>query len=111
VDLLPTLLDAAGAWLGGKEPAGLLPEAWKIDGISLLDALAGKTDGWPDRSLVIQAHRGNRPVPFHHMAVIDQEWKLVRPTGFESEVDPAPKPFELYRIAEDPGETRKNPES
>lgn len=108
IDILPTLLDAAGAWPGGKAPEGALPEGRKLDGISLLSQLEGKADaaGSSDRTLVIQGHRGNRPVPFHHIAVMEQEWKLVRPTGFGAEVDPDPKPFELYRIEEDPGESR-----
>ena len=95
IDMLPTLAAASGA---------PLPEGVKIDGTNLLPLLEGTPSDWPDRTLVLQTHRGDAPIPFHHMAVRTQDWKLVHPTGFGSETMKEGIPFELYRIGEDPGE-------
>ncbi|MDF1861378.1 MAG: arylsulfatase [Verrucomicrobiales bacterium] len=105
IDVMPTLLDAAGA---------SAPENLKLDGRSILPLLEGQADEWADRNLFLQSHRGNEPVQFHHFAVRQQDWKLVRGTGFGTEEIKEQKPFELYRIGEDPGETKnlakENPE-
>ena len=95
LDVMPTLLDAAGV----APPAGL-----KLDGRSLLPLLEGRAENWPDRTLVLQSHRGNHPVPLHNMTVRTQRWKLVHPTGFGRETPPAETPFELYDMAADPME-------
>lgn len=95
IDVMPTLLDAAGV----RPPAGL-----KQDGRSLLPLLEGRTDNWLDRTLVLQSHRGNQPASLHNMTVRTQRWKLVRPSGFGREVAPPEAPFELYDIAADPQE-------
>ncbi|MEM9281583.1 MAG: sulfatase-like hydrolase/transferase [Verrucomicrobiota bacterium] len=95
IDLMPTIMEIAGF----KKPDEL-----QIDGRSVLPLLKGEKGAWPDRTLFIQAHRGNKPVEFHHFAVREQDWKLVRGTGFGNESIKDPLPFELYQISEDPGE-------
>lgn len=95
IDLLPTLLAAAGA----KEPKNV-----KLDGRNVLPLLKGKPGDWPDRTLFIQSHRGDEPIAEHHIAVRSQEWKLVHPTKFGRDQMAADVPFELYRIMEDVGE-------
>ena len=95
IDLLPTLADAAGA---------SVPARANVDGRSLLPLLEGKNPDWPDRHLVLQVHRGDEPVRYHHMAVRNQRWKLVHPSGFGKEEMPEGVPFELYDMASDQGE-------
>jgi arylsulfatase/arylsulfatase A len=92
IDMLPTLAAASGA---------ALPKDVKIDGTNLLPLLRGEPNDWPDRNLVLQTHRGDAPIPFHHMAVRTQDWKLVHPSGFGSEIMNEEVPFELYRITDD----------
>ncbi len=95
IDLMPTMMEIAG---------GELPEGVSYDGRSVLPLLKGEDDGWDDRALFIQSHRGNEPVEFHHFAMREQDWKLVRGTGFGNESIKDPLPFELYAISKDPGE-------
>ena len=95
IDVMPTLLDAAGV----GAPAGTA-----FDGRSLLPLLEGDDAGWEDRSLFIQAHRGDAPVRYHHMAIRNQRWKLLHPTGFQREEPDADVPWELYDMPLDPGE-------
>ena len=95
IDLLPTIADAVGV---------KIPSRAKVDGRSLLPLLEGKNPDWPDRHLVLQVHRGNEPVRYHHMAVRNQRWKLVHPSGFGKEEMPEGIPFELYDMASDQGE-------
>ncbi len=96
LDVMPTVLAAAGV---------AVPEDLELDGRNLLPLLEGRDPAWPDRQLVIQAHRGNAPVPFHHFALRTQRWKLLHPTGFGRETMPENVPFELYDMATDQGET------
>ena len=95
IDLLPTIADAAGVNVPARE---------NVDGRSLLPLLEGKSPDWPDRHLVLQVHRGDQPVRYHHMAVRNQRWKLVHPSGFGKEEMPEGVPFELYDMASDQGE-------
>ncbi|MEM7602829.1 MAG: sulfatase/phosphatase domain-containing protein [Verrucomicrobiota bacterium] len=95
IDIMPTMMEVAG---------GSLPEGLSLDGQSVLPLLKGKSEGWGNRSLFIQSHRGNEPVEFHHFAIREQDWKLLRGTGFGNEAVEHPQPFELYKISEDPGE-------
>lgn len=102
IDILPTLLEAA---------AVPLPAELRLDGRSLLPLLAAPAGAsappaWPDRTLFIQSHRGDRPVEFHNFAAVSQRWKLLHPTGFGSETLPGDVPFALYDIPSDPGESR-----
>ena len=95
IDLMPTLLDAAG----------VVPQNGdNFDGISVLPLLMGSPENWPDRSLFIQTHRGDRPIAEHHVAIRSQFWKLVHPSGFGQNQMPENVPFELYHIMTDPGE-------
>lgn len=102
IDISPTILDIAGVQ-GGN-----------FDGRSLLPLLKGESPQWPNRRLFLQSHRGNQPSKFHHFAVREQDWKLLRGSGFGLESPKEDYPFELYHISEDPGETKnlvaENPE-
>lgn len=97
IDLMPTLLEAAGV----PVPAGIA-----LDGRSFLPLLEGRPVEWPDRHLVLQTHRGDVPVPFHNAAIRNQRWKLLHPSGSGRETMPPDVPFELYDMADDPGERR-----
>ena len=93
IDLTPTILDACGV---------TPPPDIAFDGRSLLPLLEGRDVAWPDRPLVIQAHRGNEPVRYHHFMIRDQGWKLLRATGFGRETPKGDPPFELYDMEHDP---------
>ena len=95
IDLVPTLLEAIGLEV---EP-GL-----ELDGRSLWPLLTASGGEWPERELVLQAHRGDHPVAEHNVAVVGERWKLVRPSGFGREAPPAESPFELYDLEQDPAE-------
>ena len=101
IDLFPTILEACAAPLGDGPP---------IDGMSLLPLLTGKTpaDGWPERTLFIQCHRGLQVKRYQHFAAITQRLKLVGyPGTFGDEaLDTTSKPpvLELYDLASDPEE-------
>ena len=99
IDMLPTLAAASGA---------PLPEGVKIDGTNLLPLLEGTSSDWPDRALVLQTHRGDAPIPFHHMAVRTQDWKLVHPTGFGSETMKERGPFRTLPDWRGPRRSRKS---
>ncbi|MBL9203243.1 MAG: arylsulfatase [Opitutaceae bacterium] len=87
VDIVPTLLDVAGA----AAPASL-----KFDGRSirpLLDPAAGPA-GWPhDRMLVTDSQRERDPVKWKQSAVMSGTWRLINGR-------------ELYDIKADPGQRR-----
>jgi hypothetical protein len=89
---MPTLLDAAGI---------ALPEGSQVDGRSLIPLLEGREVDWEDRSIVVQAHRGNVPVRDHHMAIRNQRWKLLHPTGFGKDEPAGNVPWELYDMERD----------
>ena len=96
IDIMPTLLEAAGV---------AAPENVKFDGVSVLPLLKGMGGHWDDeRLLFFQSHRGDEPVEFHNFAVRSQQWKLLRNSGFGKENPDGEFPFELYRIPEDPRE-------
>jgi arylsulfatase/arylsulfatase A len=92
IDLMPTLLDAASVDL---------PQDVKVDGRSILPLLEGRKVDWPDRTVFIQSHRGDEPVPFHNIAVRSQRWKLIHPSGFGTEKMPSGIAVELYDMAVD----------
>jgi arylsulfatase/arylsulfatase A len=92
LDVLPTLLEACNV---------PLPEGLKLDGRSVLPLLEGKQGDWPDRTLFVQAHRGDEPVLGHNFAVRTQEWKLVHNSGFGSEKPSREPKLELFRLSVD----------
>ncbi|MBD3275622.1 MAG: sulfatase-like hydrolase/transferase, partial [Candidatus Marinimicrobia bacterium] len=93
IDIMPTLADACGA---------AIPQDRTIDGMSILPLLEGTADDWPDRQIVIQAHRGNKPVQFHNFALVTQKWKLLHASGFGNENFQGEPAFELYDLENDP---------
>jgi len=95
IDLLPTILEACDV----DQPNDL-----RIDGRSLLPLLEAREVAWPDRSLVIQTHRGDRPLPLRHFFLRDRRFKLVHPTGFGGEGFEGEPRFELYDLLDDPTE-------
>jgi arylsulfatase/arylsulfatase A len=97
IDVLPTVLDACGVAV----PAGIA-----LDGKSLLPLLDDAHVPWPDRTLVIQSHRGDQPVRYHHFMIRDQRWKLVHPSGFGRERFDGEPAFELYDLVQDPWESQ-----
>ncbi len=95
VDVLPTILDACGVDL----PAGV-----QLDGKSLLPLLEERAVEWPDRTLFVQAHRGDEAVRYHHFLARNQRWKLVNASGFGKELSAVEPAFELYDMQADPFE-------
>ncbi len=102
IDVMPTLLEAAGV----AAPGGVA-----FDGVSLLSRLDGAGEAAGDRTLFIQSHRGNEPQPFRHFAAIEQRYKLVQPVAFATRGLPPGEtfedyPLELYDLESDPGENQ-----
>ncbi|MBC03814.1 MAG: arylsulfatase [Phycisphaerae bacterium] len=100
LDLHPTILD-----LCRVEPDPEMP----VDGMSLVPALVDPAVSTMDRSIVIQAHRGDRPVRWHHAMVRDGRWKLVNHSGFGLEIaagEKVPMDLALYDLEADPAEIR-----
>ena len=97
IDVTPTILEACGV----EPPADL-----QFDGRSLLPLLEGRDVTWPDRTLVIQSHRGDVPVRYHHFMIRDQRWKLLHASGFGREQFTGEPVFELYDMQADPMESK-----
>jgi arylsulfatase A-like enzyme len=93
IDILPTILDATGT---------PVPEGLHLDGRSLLPLLEGQAVDWPDRTITIQAHRGDVPVRYHNFMTRSQRFKLLHPSGFGRESFEAEPAFELYDMEADP---------
>jgi arylsulfatase/arylsulfatase A len=93
IDVMPTVLEATGV---------PVPEGLRVDGRSLLPLLAGDPTEWPDRQIVVQAHRGNVPVRYHHFLLRGPRYKLVHPSGFGEEGFEGEPAFELYDMEADP---------
>lgn len=95
IDVLPTLLDAAGIDI---------PKNVKLDGRSMLPFLEGTPVSILERHLVIQSHRGDRPVKYHNFMIRRGHWKLLHASGFGREAfDGMPK-FQLFDLSADPFE-------
>ncbi|MDP6543775.1 MAG: arylsulfatase [Phycisphaerae bacterium] len=113
IDIMPTLLDAAGV-----EPKKNIA----FDGISLTGLLErGASVG--DRTLIIQGYPHSKPQKNRCFMVTNRRYKLVQPIGYRKPDNKmySPKPmdeslfrYELYDIAKDPGERNdiaaQNPE-
>jgi arylsulfatase A-like enzyme len=97
IDLTPTILDACGV----ARPANV-----RFDGVSLLPLLEGRDVAWPERTIVLQSHRGDVPVRYHHFMIRDQRWKLLHASGFGRERFEGEPQFELYDMANDPMESK-----
>lgn len=96
IDVLPTLLD-----LAGLQP----PEGARLDGISMAPWLRDPERPAPDdRTLVVQAHRGDAPIRRHQIAVFEGPWKLSHQTGFGREEMPTDVAYELHDVVADPAE-------
>lgn len=91
IDIVPTLLDIAGA-KPTKEVA--------FDGRSLLPLLTGKEKALPDRTLFLQWHRGDAPELFRGFAAVGPKYKLVQAAGTGEDAKWKPK-FELFDIPAD----------
>ena len=95
IDLAPTLLAVAGV----SPPPGLA-----FDGLNLRPLWEGRAAASPERTYVVQSHRGNAPARYRAFAVIGQRYKLVQALSF-GQPAPPDAPFELYDLLDDPGET------
>jgi hypothetical protein len=93
IDIMPTILEACQV---------SLPRELNIDGRSLLPLLKDQPVEWTDRNIVIQTHRGDRPVLFHHFALLNQRWKLLHASGFGRETFEGEPRFKLYDMLNDP---------
>ncbi|MFT7639395.1 MAG: arylsulfatase A-like enzyme [Pirellulaceae bacterium] len=97
IDVMPTLLEASGA----EKPQDL-----KLDGVSFLSALKGEALEAVDRSIVIQSHRGDRPVKFHNFMIRNGDWKLLHGSGFGLDTFKGAPKFELFNLKSDPLELK-----
>lgn len=94
IDVTPTILDACGV----PKPPHL-----HLDGMSLLPVLRNEST-WPERTVAIQAHRGDAPMAYHNFMIRRGPWKLLHASGFQKvRFEGAPQ-FELYNVIDDPGE-------
>jgi arylsulfatase A-like enzyme len=97
IDILPTILQACGL-----TPSPNL----ELDGQSLWPLLTDQKTDWPDRHIVIQAHRGDHPVRYHNFMLRTQKWKLLHNSGFGRETFEGIPQFELYDMENDPFEMK-----
>ncbi|HYT93016.1 MAG TPA: arylsulfatase [Gemmataceae bacterium] len=95
IDVAPTLLKMCGV----NRPAKV-----SFDGKSLWPLLRGDKIDWPDRTLYVQWHRGDRPELYRACAARSQQYRLVQPAGVTGEKLPAEPKFQLYDISKDPYE-------
>jgi arylsulfatase A-like enzyme len=94
-DVMPTILDACGV----AQPKGV-----QMDGRSVLPVLGRFGKKLPDRTVFVQAHRGDIPVRYHNFMLRTQRYKLLNASGFRRELDLVEPRFELYDLLEDPFE-------
>lgn len=100
IDVMPTLLEAAGV---------KLPKDVKFDGVSLMPLLRRDDATWPDRSLVIQGYPTGNPQIRRCFMIRNQRYKLVQHYGRKDQ-EPAERipedkfKYELFDMTKDPGE-------
>jgi arylsulfatase A-like enzyme len=82
IDLAPTLIEMCGL----EKPDGL-----QFDGSSLSPLLNGKGEGWPDRVLITDSQRIEKPEKWRRSAVMTDRWRLIDGQ-------------ELYDMHADPGQ-------
>jgi len=97
IDLMPTILDACGV---------IAPTAHHFDGRSFWGLAIQTNTEWPTRPLVLQTHRGDQPVRYHHFMLRQDDWKLLHNSGFGREFFQGAPKFELYNLADDPREEK-----
>ncbi|MCB1119968.1 MAG: arylsulfatase [Verrucomicrobiae bacterium] len=97
IDLFPTIAEACGVAV----PAGL-----QLDGRSILSQLVNPGKRLAPRTLFMQIHRGSQPQRYHNMMVRDSMWKLVHPSGFQTQTFEGEPDFQLYNLDQDPGEEK-----
>ena len=97
IDILPTLLEVCGV----EKPADV-----QLDGRSFWPLLSQEKTDWKDRNIVIQTHRGDVPVRYHHFMIRNQQWKMLHNSGFDKESFAGEPKFELYNMENDPLEMR-----
>ena len=93
IDILPTILDACNI---------IVPVGLPLDGKSFFPVLTGRQKAWPDRPVVLQAHRGDWPVAYNNFALRTRQWKLLNASGFHQEHLEGEPRFELYNMIDDP---------
>ncbi|MGH8247251.1 MAG: arylsulfatase [Gammaproteobacteria bacterium] len=93
IDIAPTILEICGA----PRTAGV-----RFDGTSVLPLLQGRFDGWPDRTLFVQWHRGDIPELLRAFAVRSRQYKLVQSLGAGEQRPPDRAPLRLYDMIRDP---------
>ncbi len=97
IDILPTILEACNI---------ALPDTLQLDGKSLLPLLTKKNPSWPDRELVLQAHRTDVPKLYNNFALRTQRWKLLNPSGFITDTVFRNPQLQLYDMRNDPLEMK-----
>ena len=83
IDVLPTLVELCGLQI---------PEDRKLDGHSLIPLLRDPNATWPDRTLVVDSQRIERPEKGRASCVMTDRWRLLDGKS-------------LYDIIADPGQT------
>ena len=82
IDIMPTLAAVCNLEINSSR---------QFDGINLMTQLQGGR--MPDRSLILQTHRGDSPEAERHFTIVTKDWKLNHASGF-GKVCKAP--WELY---------------
>ncbi|NJL19269.1 MAG: sulfatase-like hydrolase/transferase [Bdellovibrionaceae bacterium] len=96
IDVLPTLVSAAG----------IAPPPVALDGRDLMPLILQETPAWPDRTLVMQTHHGDRPKRYQNAAIRTQQWKLItNDDGNTDYATPITPEYQLYDMINDIGET------
>lgn len=103
IDILPTVLDYCK--LGS-------PDAFDIDGTSLIPSINSVLPIEIDRAIIQQHHRGATVSREHHFMLRKGNWKLLNPSDPQQSRKPS-SDYELYDLSIDPEESKnlasKNP--